>query len=98
MNVSLTPELEGFARRLVDTGRYNSASEVVRESLRLLQERESKTAELRRLIQEGLEGGGARSFDREELRTLITDRMTELRAEVERGARTPPTGDERIDV
>lgn len=98
MNVSLTPELEGFARSLVDTGRYNSASEVMRESLRLLQEREAKTVELRRLIQEGLEGGEARAFDREELRALIRGRMAELRTEVERGDRTPPTGDERIDI
>ena len=30
MNVSLTPELEEFARGLVKSGRYNSASEVVR--------------------------------------------------------------------
>jgi len=38
MNVSLTPELEEFVTRKVGTGRYNSASEVVREALRLLEE------------------------------------------------------------
>ncbi len=36
MNVSLTPELEAFVNDKVKTGLYNSASEVVRESLRLL--------------------------------------------------------------
>lgn len=36
MNVSLTPELEDFVNDKVRTGLYNSASEVVRESLRLL--------------------------------------------------------------
>lgn len=36
MNVSLTPELEEFVNGKVKTGMYNSASEVVRESLRLL--------------------------------------------------------------
>jgi putative addiction module CopG family antidote len=36
MNVSLTPELEKFVSAMVDSGRYNSASEVVREALRLL--------------------------------------------------------------
>ena len=38
MNVSLTPELEQFVSTKVGTGRYNSASEVVREALRLLEE------------------------------------------------------------
>ncbi len=36
MNVSLTPELEKFVSAKVESGRYNSASEVVREALRLL--------------------------------------------------------------
>ena len=40
MNVSLTPELEQFIQTKVQTGRYNSASEVVREALRLLEEQE----------------------------------------------------------
>lgn len=37
MNVSLTPELEKFVTAKVRSGRYNSASEVVREALRLLE-------------------------------------------------------------
>ena len=40
MNVSLTPELEKFVSKKVNSGRYNSASEVVREALRLLEEHE----------------------------------------------------------
>ncbi len=40
MNVSLTPELEQFVQSKVENGRYNSASEVVREALRLLEEHE----------------------------------------------------------
>ena len=40
MNVSLTPELEAYVARKVSSGRYNSASEVVREALRLLEERD----------------------------------------------------------
>ena len=40
MNVSLTPELEKFVSHKVKAGRYNSASEVVREALRLLEEHE----------------------------------------------------------
>ena len=38
MNVSLTPELDKFVAAKVSSGRYTSASEVVREALRLLEE------------------------------------------------------------
>lgn len=44
MNVSLTPELETFVQTKVKTGRYNSASEVVREALRLLEDHEQLRA------------------------------------------------------
>ncbi len=57
MNVSLTPELERYVNGKVQSGMYQSASEVVREGLRLLKEREElhqqKLAELRRDIQVG---------------------------------------------
>ena len=47
MNVSLTPELEKFVSTKVESGRYNSASEVVREALRLLEEHDqAKTSRL----------------------------------------------------
>ena len=45
MNVSLTPELEKFVSAKVNTGRYNSASEVVREALRLLEENDRVRAQ-----------------------------------------------------
>lgn len=38
MNVSLTPRLEAFVRKKVETGLYNNASEVVRDALRLMVE------------------------------------------------------------
>ena len=44
MNVSLTPTLEKFVRRKVASGLYNNASEVVRDGLRLLAEREAAVA------------------------------------------------------
>ncbi len=44
MNVSLTPELEKFVSAKVEAGRYNSASEVVREALRLLEEYDQNRA------------------------------------------------------
>jgi antitoxin ParD1/3/4 len=59
MNVSLTPELENFVNEKVKSGLYNSASEVLRESLRLLKERdmlqEIQREELRREIMLGVE-------------------------------------------
>ena len=59
MNVSLTPELEKLVEAKVRTGRYHSASEVIREGLRLLEEqdqlRELRLEEVRRKIQQGLD-------------------------------------------
>lgn len=59
MNISLTPELEQLINERVKSGLYNSASEVVREGLRLLMERDQlklmKLEELRRQIQIGID-------------------------------------------
>ncbi len=44
MNVSLTPELEKFVAPRLDRDATNSASEVVREALRLLEEHDSARA------------------------------------------------------
>jgi antitoxin ParD1/3/4 len=75
MNVHLTDELERLVQNKVQSGRYNSASEVVREALRLLEERDELRAirkdELRKRIAEGLEAvkagrvqNGEEVFDR----------------------------------
>lgn len=45
MNVFLTPELEKFVAAKVESGLYHSASEVVREALRLLEDRDQAKAE-----------------------------------------------------
>ena len=67
MNVSLTPELEKFVADRVQSGMYHSASEVVREALRLLKDkdllREIKLAELRQSIQQGKDSGDAHELD-----------------------------------
>jgi len=59
MNISLTPQLEALVRKKVTSGLYNSASEVVREALRLLEEqdriREMRLQELRTEVQKGLD-------------------------------------------
>jgi antitoxin ParD1/3/4 len=44
MNVSLTQELDKFVAGKVESGRYTSASEVVREALRLLEEHDTARA------------------------------------------------------
>jgi len=55
MNVSLTPELEKFVDDTVATGRYSSASEVVRASLRTFQEEENWKEYARAKIAKGVE-------------------------------------------
>jgi antitoxin ParD1/3/4 len=50
MNVSLSRQLQGFIEKKVRTGRYQTASEVVREGLRLIEDRDTQRAlQLRRL-------------------------------------------------
>jgi antitoxin ParD1/3/4 len=53
-NVHLTPELERFARECVEGGRYNNVSEVVRASLRLLQDAEDRRREVRRMLDDAM--------------------------------------------
>jgi antitoxin ParD1/3/4 len=53
MNVSLTPELEKFVASKVESGLYNNASEVVRESLRLLKEHDEIRVKWREQIERG---------------------------------------------
>lgn len=59
MNVSLTPHFEKVIADALQSGRYNNASEVVREGLRLLEkvefERVAQLESLRREIQIGLD-------------------------------------------
>jgi antitoxin ParD1/3/4 len=59
MNVSLTPELEQLVAEKVESGRYTSASEVIREALRLLEEhdqlKQQRLAQVREKIDRGLQ-------------------------------------------
>ncbi len=82
MNVSLTPELETLVNEKVKSGDYNSASEVVREALRLLKEqdqlKELRRAELRREVMKGVEeirnGKGVVYNSSEELMEAVISR------------------------
>lgn len=70
MDIELTPKLEQWVRERMDTGLYQSESEVIREALRIMlrqqEEWESRRDELRGELKEGLDqldGGEGRAFD-----------------------------------
>ncbi len=71
MNVSLTPELEKWVQSKVESGMYTSASEVMREGLRLLKEqdalKEIRLTELRREIQQGIDSGESTPLNIDEI-------------------------------
>jgi antitoxin ParD1/3/4 len=79
MNVHLTPELERLVQNKVQSGRYNSASEVVREALRLMEQKDEfrsiQLQELRSRVDKGLaqaecgEGADGETF----MQALIED-------------------------
>jgi antitoxin ParD1/3/4 len=77
---------EQFIRNQVDGGRYASASEVVRDALRLLEEQEKlrsmKLQELRQLIQEGIDSGPGKPAKQV---------FAELRKKIDAMARVQPT-------
>lgn len=54
MNVSITDELATYVRKKVKSGRYNNASEVVRDALRRMEEEDSKTVRLAQPTAEAL--------------------------------------------
>ena len=67
ISISLPPELIILIKSKVDSGRYSSTSEVVREALRLLERADQQEAErlkgLRRAWREGLDSGDAGELD-----------------------------------
>lgn len=54
ISADLGKQLEGYVQQLVDTGRYGSKSEVLREGVRLVQDRETKLTALDTSIRRGL--------------------------------------------
>jgi antitoxin ParD1/3/4 len=80
MNISLTPHLEEMIRAKIASGSYNSASEVVREALRLLEEedqlRSLKMQRLREDIREGLESGPSTLFDPKEIKRAAREKKS----------------------
>jgi antitoxin ParD1/3/4 len=76
MNVSICERWEGFVENAVKSGRYASASEVVREGLRLVEEREARLRALRDMLNASIAEGGA-STD-EELGAVLDAKAAEL--------------------
>jgi antitoxin ParD1/3/4 len=72
MNVNLTPQLEELVRNKVATGMYSSASEVVREALRLMDEQDQLRAtrldQLRADLRKGIESGAGEDWDPEAIK------------------------------
>jgi antitoxin ParD1/3/4 len=86
MNISLTQELERFVTKKVQSGMYHSASEVVREGLRLLKEqdevRQLRLKELRKEIAVGIEDieqGRYTEYDEAGLEGLVEEVKNEGR-------------------
>ena len=78
-NVTLGDRYESYVKELVESGRYNSVSEVVRSGLRLLEEEEQVTQfRLERLqleIQKGLDSGNAGALDMNDIKAKARARM-----------------------
>ena len=72
MNVNLTPYLEDMIKQKVASGLYTSASEVVREALRLMEDqdcmRAAKLKQLRQEIHDGLNSGEPISWNAEDVK------------------------------
>ncbi len=85
MNVSLTPELEKYVQEKVSSGMYYSASEVIREGLRLLREREQlqqiRLQELRQDIQAGLSSGEATPLDMQAIKEKAQKRRRQRQSQ-----------------
>src|SRR4051812_17136257 len=60
-NIALTPHFDRFVQSRVESGRYQSASEVVRDGLRLLEEREENRQQSLRGVREDVEVGWQQS-------------------------------------
>lgn len=84
-NVVLTAHHESLIEALVSTGRYQNASEVLREGLRLIEQREAREAAKLKALQEGAQAGFA-ELDQGLYRDLQDDELEDFIADLGRQA------------
>jgi antitoxin ParD1/3/4 len=65
-SISLGNHFEEFIKSEVNSGRYSSASEVIRAALRLLEREEKKEQELLKALETGEQSGFIENFDPKE--------------------------------
>ena len=65
-SVTLGPHFDDFVSRQLESGRFGSASEVVRAGLRMLEDNETKLQRLRQLLEDG-ENSGLADYSYESL-------------------------------
>jgi antitoxin ParD1/3/4 len=74
-SISLGDHFEGFISEQVESGRYGSTSEVIRASLRLLEERERRISTLRQALIHGEKSGDAGELDMKEIKRKARRRV-----------------------
>ncbi|MBU2978780.1 type II toxin-antitoxin system ParD family antitoxin [Alteromonas sp. C1M14] len=75
-SITLGDHFDGFIASQIQTGRYGSASEVIRSALRLLETQETKLNTLRQLLVAGEESGEA-EYDLENLMSELDGELKE---------------------
>jgi len=81
MNISITDQLAGYVRKKVKSGRYNNASEVVREALRRMEEEDQRALRLAKPTAEDI------------LANLTEEQLNDIRERVRAGIRSIEAGD-----
>ena len=74
-SISLGDHFEGFISRQIESGRYGSASEVVRASLRLLEEHEQRIGTVRQALIDGENSGDAGELDMKDIKRKARRRV-----------------------
>ena len=83
LSAELGSQLESYVAKLVESGRYNSKSEVMREGIRLIQERETRLAVLDQALARGMADADA---GRTRLASEVSARLETKYRTMQRGA------------